>query len=107
MGHRRIEAAAPGCAGTGARRKGMRRRAAVLLASALAMPGCSTLGSLRQTFLGGQSASDGTQRLTGFIGSAVADEPRAALTVADYIAGMTDRFALDEHRRLTDPFTIG
>ena len=35
------------------------------------------------------------------------DEPRAALTVADYIAGMTDRFALDEHRRLTDPFTIG
>ena len=37
----------------------------------------------------------------------VGDEPRAALTVADYIAGMTDRFALDEHRRLTDPFTIG
>ena len=36
-----------------------------------------------------------------------ADGPRAALTVADYIAGMTDRFALDEHRRLTDPFTIG
>ena len=35
------------------------------------------------------------------------DGPRAALTVADYIAGMTDRFALDEHRRLTDPFTIG
>ncbi len=32
------------------------------------------------------------------------DGPRAARTVADYIAGMTDRFALDEHRRLTDPF---
>jgi dGTPase len=30
------------------------------------------------------------------------DGPRAALTVCDYIAGMTDRFALDEHRRLTD-----
>jgi dGTPase len=28
--------------------------------------------------------------------------PRAALLVADYIAGMTDRFAVDEHRRLTD-----
>ncbi len=28
--------------------------------------------------------------------------PRAALMVADYIAGMTDRFARDEHRRLTD-----
>jgi dGTPase len=28
--------------------------------------------------------------------------PRAALMVADYIAGMTDRFARDEHARLTD-----
>ncbi len=27
---------------------------------------------------------------------------RAAMIVADYIAGMTDRFAMDEHRRLTD-----
>ena len=26
---------------------------------------------------------------------------------ADYIAGMTDRFALDEHRRLTDPTIPG
>ena len=26
-----------------------------------------------------------------------------AVAVRDYIAGMTDRFALDEHRRLTDP----
>jgi dGTPase len=30
------------------------------------------------------------------------DPRRAALTVSDYIAGMTDRFAMDEHRRLTD-----
>ncbi len=30
------------------------------------------------------------------------DPRRAALTVGDYIAGMTDRFAVDEHRRLTD-----
>jgi len=35
------------------------------------------------------------------------DGLRAALTVADYIAGMTDRFALEEHRRLTDPFITG
>jgi dGTPase len=28
---------------------------------------------------------------------------RRARVVADYIAGMTDRFALDEHRKLTDP----
>jgi dGTPase len=26
-----------------------------------------------------------------------------ARVVADYIAGMTDRFALDEHRKLFDP----
>jgi dGTPase len=28
---------------------------------------------------------------------------QTAAIVRDYIAGMTDRFALDEHRRLTDP----
>jgi dGTPase len=28
------------------------------------------------------------------------DEARRARRVADYIAGMTDRYALDEHRRL-------
>jgi dGTPase len=32
------------------------------------------------------------------------DESRRARVVADYIAGMTDRFALEEHRVLTDPF---
>ncbi len=86
LGHRRTEAAAPGCAKAGARRKGVRRRAAVLLASALAMSGCGTLGSLRQTFLGGQSSSGGPQRLGGFIGSAVADEPRAALAAREVLA---------------------
>ncbi len=34
------------------------------------------------------------------------DPARASLTVTDYIAGMTDRFALQEHRRLTDPDTL-
>jgi len=28
--------------------------------------------------------------------------PKAAAIVCDYIAGMTDRYAMDEHRRLTD-----
>jgi dGTPase len=28
--------------------------------------------------------------------------PRSAVTVCDYVAGMTDRYAVDEHRRLTD-----
>jgi dGTPase len=36
-------------------------------------------------------------------GSEVAASTRTARRVADYIAGMTDRFALDEHSRLFDP----
>jgi dGTPase len=32
---------------------------------------------------------------------------QCAAAVCDYIAGMTDRFALDEHRRLTDPHLPG
>jgi dGTPase len=32
-----------------------------------------------------------------------ASETSRARTVADYIAGMTDRYALQEHRKLTDP----
>jgi dGTPase len=27
---------------------------------------------------------------------------RSAATVADYVAGMTDRYAMDEYKRLTD-----
>ena len=38
----------------------------------------------------------------GQAGPGAADPQRAARTVADYIAGMTDRFAVDEHKRLTD-----
>jgi dGTPase len=34
-----------------------------------------------------------------------ATESLRARVIADYIAGMTDRFALEEHRVLTDPFT--
>ena len=35
------------------------------------------------------------------------DAARAALVVTDYIGGMTDRFALEEWQRLTDPFKLG
>ena len=35
------------------------------------------------------------------------DPARAGLIVTDYIAGMTDRFALEEWQRLTDPFKLG
>ncbi len=39
---------------------------------------------------------------------AEADDARQAhRVVADYIAGMTDRFAIEEHRRLTDPAIPG
>jgi dGTPase len=33
-------------------------------------------------------------------------EQERAVLVADYIAGMTDRYALEEHRRLFDPYTV-
>ena len=32
----------------------------------------------------------------------VEDEAKRARAVCDYIAGMTDRFAIEEHRRLFD-----
>jgi len=32
-------------------------------------------------------------------------EPQTARVAADYLAGMTDRFALDEHHRLFDTYT--
>lgn len=35
------------------------------------------------------------------------DETQRARVIADYIAGMTDRFAVDEHRKLIDPMAIG
>ncbi|GGI99343.1 deoxyguanosinetriphosphate triphosphohydrolase [Neoroseomonas lacus] len=36
-----------------------------------------------------------------------AGSAQCALVVCDYIAGMTDRYALEEHRRLTDPDVPG
>ena len=34
------------------------------------------------------------------------DEIQRARVISDYIAGMTDRFALEEHRKLVDPMSI-
>jgi dGTPase len=45
---------------------------------------------------------DGWRTLAG-----AGDAQRAALVVTDYIGGMTDRFALEEWQRLTDPFKLG
>jgi dGTPase len=33
-------------------------------------------------------------------------ERERAILVSDYLAGMTDRYALEEHRRLFDPYTV-
>ena len=41
-------------------------------------------------------------RITAEAGSA----KERAILVSDYIAGMTDRYALEEHRRLFDPYTV-
>ncbi|MDT7953718.1 MAG: gamma-glutamyltransferase [Acetobacteraceae bacterium] len=63
-------------------------RAARLAASALllASSGCSTLGSVGKTFFGGPPGGVEAQRLAGFIGAAVADEPRAALAGREILA---------------------
>ncbi|MGB1547827.1 MAG: deoxyguanosinetriphosphate triphosphohydrolase, partial [Alphaproteobacteria bacterium] len=37
--------------------------------------------------------------------ASILDRPARAQLVLDYVAGMTDRFALEEHRRLFDVYT--
>ena len=63
-------------------------RTAVLLTAAASLSACNTFNSVKDTFLGGSSAGTGTgpQRLEGFIGAAVADEPRAALAAREVLA---------------------
>ena len=52
----------------------------------LGTSGCSTASSLQNFFLGGSPNGPDTERLSGFIGTAVADEPRAALAGRDVLA---------------------
>ena len=42
------------------------------------------------------------RRLAGPSAAVAGSRADAARAVADFIAGMTDRYALDEHRRLFD-----
>ena len=66
--------------------RGRASRAAPLLA-ALLIGGCSALNTVRETFLSGQAPEAAAPvRLTGFIGAAVADEPRAALAAREVLA---------------------
>lgn len=61
-------------------------RAASMLLAAGALPACSTLQGVQRTFFGGQPADSEPERLHGFIGAAVADEPRAALAGREVLA---------------------
>jgi len=56
----------------------------VLLAPVLALPSCSTVQSVKTAVLGGGSTTP--QVLSGFIGGAAADDPRAALAARDVLA---------------------
>ncbi|HEY5598948.1 MAG TPA: hypothetical protein VIK47_09105, partial [Kiloniellales bacterium] len=48
-----------------------------------------------------QTYMEETQQMPPHINQRIAHGEPPARVVADYIAGMTDRFALAEHRRLT------
>ncbi len=63
-------------------------RVGLTLCLALAIAGCDTLNNVEQTFLGGSGgvAGPGSQRITGFLGGVVADEPTAALAGREVLA---------------------
>jgi gamma-glutamyltranspeptidase/glutathione hydrolase len=61
-------------------------KVAVLTAAMLAVNACATLNSVKDTFIGGDSGANGPERLAGFIGTVVADEPRAALAGREVLA---------------------
>lgn len=61
-------------------------RAGVLVAAMLSSTACTTLDSVKQTFLGGSAPPAEGRRLTGFIGGAAADEPRAVLAGREVLA---------------------
>ena len=65
----------------------MTQKADRIMTRALSRSTCKSRGSCRRTCIG-QSSKEKTM-------------PRV---VADYIAGMTDRFALDEYKKLFDPY---
>jgi len=61
-------------------------RASAMLLAAGALPACSTLQGVQQTFFGSAPSGGEPERLHGFIGAAVADEPRAALAGREVLA---------------------
>jgi len=63
-----------------------RLRAACLLVPALLLTACSTVKNVKTAVFGGDTGATGPKILTGFIGGAAADEPRAALAARDVLA---------------------
>ncbi len=63
-----------------------RMRVAALLLALVPGAGCSTLGSVKNAFLGGSTPTGEAARLQGFIGAVAADEPRAALAGREVLA---------------------
>jgi gamma-glutamyltranspeptidase/glutathione hydrolase len=62
-------------------------RTAILLTALLSGTACSTFNSVKNEFFGGSNvAQDGPERITGFIGAVVADEPLAALAGREVLA---------------------
>ncbi len=61
-------------------------RVAVLMTALLSGTACSTVNAVKDTFFGGSSPEAAAERLTGFIGAVVADEPRAALAGREVLA---------------------
>jgi gamma-glutamyltranspeptidase/glutathione hydrolase len=61
-------------------------RAIVLLATLLSGTACSSLNAVKNELIGGGAPPDGPERLSGFIGAVVADEPRAALAGREVLA---------------------
>ena len=60
-------------------------RVGILVSVLLSGTACSTLDSVKETFLGGPT-STGPERISGFIGASVADEPQAALAGREVLA---------------------
>ena len=71
-----------GC-GAGGPVTGMRLASVAL---ALALGGCSTVGSLGSDFFGGSPAEGSPGHVSGFLGGVVADEPRAALAAREVLS---------------------
>ena len=64
----------------------LRLRRCLAVALALAVPGCSTVSSVKDSLLGASPAAGAPGHVSGFLGGVVADEPRAAVVGRDVLS---------------------